>query len=80
MKMKEVRSEGGTLRNLPVYLDGMEELGMRPATVAGEMAVGLAVAHWEVSIDMLDVEFVIGGRPGSKIIVGGRLVPLWMGR
>ena len=39
----------------------MEELGLDVEGLVGEMAIGLAVLHWEAEVDGMDVEFVLGG-------------------
>lgn len=51
------------LRNFPLYLDQLSRFEqMEPRQLARSMALGLASGHWQVGIDMLDVEFVIGSR------------------
>lgn len=56
-----------TLRNFPLYLDQLKELDMNPLAIAQEMALGLAAGHWAASVDMLDVEYVIGSRPHTNV-------------
>ncbi|KAI1322899.1 hypothetical protein F5Y16DRAFT_403976 [Xylariaceae sp. FL0255] len=48
------------LQNVPLYLDQMIVLGLDCRLMAQEMAVGLAILHWEAKIDAIDVEFVLG--------------------
>jgi hypothetical protein len=51
-----------TLRNLPLHLDQMEELGVSLDDMkiyAEAMAEALAVMHWRAGIDGNDVEFVL---------------------
>ena len=48
-----------SLRNFPLRLNMMEEIGLDILTMAKEMAVGLAIMHWEARIDAMDVEFVL---------------------
>lgn len=51
-----------SLRNLPLHLDQMEELGMSLDDMkiyAEAMAEALAVMHWRAGIDGNDVEFVL---------------------
>jgi hypothetical protein len=49
-----------TLRNFPLYLDRAKRIGLDINSYAEEMAIGLAILHWEAQIDAQDTEFVIG--------------------
>ena len=49
-----------TLRNFPLYLDRAMMLGLNINAYAEEMAMGLAVLHWQAQIDSQDTEFVLG--------------------
>lgn len=49
-----------TLRNFPLYLDQAKRIGLDIYSYAEEMAIGLAILHWEAQIDAQDTEFVIG--------------------
>jgi hypothetical protein len=49
-----------TLRNFPLYLDQAKMLGLNVNACAEEMAMGLAVLHWQAQIDSQDTEFVLG--------------------
>ena len=49
-----------TLRNFPLRLNMMEELGLEVSELANEMAIGLAIMHWQAQVDGMDVEFVLG--------------------
>ncbi|KIW72964.1 hypothetical protein PV04_01120 [Phialophora macrospora] len=49
-----------TLRNFPLYLDQAKLIGIDINTYAEEMAIGLAILHWQAQIDAADTEFVIG--------------------
>ena len=51
------------LRNFPLCLDQMQDLGLDTKGYAYTMAHALATMHWKVQIDAADVEFVLGGRP-----------------
>jgi Zinc finger protein len=51
-----------SLRNFPAYLDDLQAMGVDCHAVARQIALGLAVGHWEAQHDMTDVEFVIAGR------------------
>ena len=49
-----------SLRNFPMRLNMMEDLALETSELAAEMALGLAVVHWEACIDGMDMEFVLG--------------------
>lgn len=49
-----------TLRNFPLRLNMMEDLGLEVSELADEMAIGLAIIHWQAQVDGMDVEFVLG--------------------
>lgn len=49
-----------TLRNVPLHLDELTQIGLDVGAFAQEMAMGLAVLHWKAGIDAQDTEFVIG--------------------
>ncbi|KAH7308555.1 hypothetical protein B0I35DRAFT_413191 [Stachybotrys elegans] len=51
-----------SLRNFPAYLDDLQRMGIDCHHVARQIALGLAVGHWEAQLDMTDVEYVIAGR------------------
>lgn len=48
-----------SLRNVPLYVDQMEVLGLDVKAYAGAMAEALALMHWGARIDANDVEFVL---------------------
>ena len=50
-----------SLRNFPLYLDMMEEIGLDTHAYATSMAIGLAVMHWIAMVDGMDTEFVLRG-------------------
>ncbi|KAI1616312.1 hypothetical protein EDD36DRAFT_461199 [Exophiala viscosa] len=56
-----------TLRNFPMYLDHAQLIMSNLVLIgyATEMAIGLAILHWQAQIDAQDTEFVIGssGKP-----------------
>ncbi|KFA45823.1 hypothetical protein S40293_11333 [Stachybotrys chartarum IBT 40293] len=56
-----------SLRNFPAYLDDLQRIGIDCHSVARQIALGLAVGHWEAQLDMTDVEFVIAGRYPSPV-------------
>ena len=49
-----------TLRNFPLRLNLMEDFGVEVSELANEMAIGLAIIHWQAQVDGMDVEFVLG--------------------
>ena len=51
------------LRNFPLCLDQMQDLGLDTTTYALAIAEALAIMHWKTKIDAADVEFVLGGPP-----------------
>lgn len=53
-------SSDTTLRNFPLYLDQAKDIKLDVNKYAQEMALGLAILHWEAQIDGQDTEFVIG--------------------
>ncbi|KAJ5143409.1 uncharacterized protein N7515_002196 [Penicillium bovifimosum] len=48
------------LRNFPLYLGFMEELGVNAVALANEMGKAYAILHWGAGINGDDVEFVLG--------------------
>ncbi|KAJ5567665.1 hypothetical protein N7535_006971 [Penicillium sp. DV-2018c] len=48
------------LRNFPLYLGFMEELGVNTVALAIEMGKAYAILHWSAGINGDDVEFVLG--------------------
>ncbi|PHH70539.1 hypothetical protein CDD80_5944 [Ophiocordyceps camponoti-rufipedis] len=53
--------QGGTfsLRNFPLYLNQIEELGLDKLSYANAMAEALAFLHWKAQVDGLGIEFVL---------------------
>ncbi|KAH0498637.1 hypothetical protein TgHK011_005881 [Trichoderma gracile] len=49
-----------SLRNYPLHMDQMEQLGIDPSGYAVAMAEALAFLHWVAKVDGNDVEFVLG--------------------
>ncbi|PTB70075.1 hypothetical protein BBK36DRAFT_1189473 [Trichoderma citrinoviride] len=54
-----------SLRNYPLHMDQMEQLGLDPSGYAVAMADALAFLHWVAHVDGNDVEFVLG-RPRCR--------------
>jgi len=52
--------EGFTLRNFPLYLNSMQELGMDVKALASAMGKAFAIMHWGAGVSGDDVEFVLG--------------------
>jgi len=49
-----------SLRNFPLRLNMMEDIELEVSVLADEMAIGLAILHWQAQVDGMDVEFVLG--------------------
>ena len=49
-----------TLRNFPLRLNMMEDLEVETSKLSNEMAIGLAIMHWQAQVDGMDAEFVLG--------------------
>lgn len=52
-----------SLRNFSLHLDMAEQIQLDVAALANQMAIGLALCHWQAQVDCNDVEFVIGSAP-----------------
>ncbi|KAJ5511427.1 hypothetical protein N7453_003530 [Penicillium expansum] len=48
------------LRNFPLYLDSMEQIGIETLPLANAMGKAYAILHWGAAINGDDVEFVLG--------------------
>ncbi|KAL4908863.1 zinc finger protein-domain-containing protein [Aspergillus multicolor] len=65
---KPSRFQAFSLRNYPLHLDQMEEIGIPGADIAGyarTMAKALAQLHWLAHVDGNDIEFVLAS-PNDK--------------
>ncbi|OAA63158.1 hypothetical protein ISF_05034 [Cordyceps fumosorosea ARSEF 2679] len=66
-----------SLRNFPLHMDQMEELGLPVAAYATAMADALAFLHWTARVDACDVELVLAAprsataSPWSSSVGGG---------
>ncbi|CAI7637043.1 unnamed protein product [Penicillium glandicola] len=49
-----------TLRNFPLYLESMEQIGVETLPLAHAMGKAYATLHWGAAINGDDVEFVLG--------------------
>ena len=49
-----------SLRNFELRLNLMEDLSLDIEGIASEVAIGLAIIHWQAQIDGMDTEFVLG--------------------
>jgi hypothetical protein len=56
-----------TLRNFPLYLNDAKLLDLPVTVYAEEMAIGLAILHWDAGIDAADTEFVIGNSINAQM-------------
>lgn len=55
------RNEGySSLRNFELRLNMMEELELDISGIATEIAIGLAIMHWQAQVNGMDTEFVLG--------------------
>lgn len=61
----ERRFGGFSLRNFPLHIDQMVDIGINMDAHLKTMAEALAIMHWSAGIDADDVEFVLGA-PRSK--------------
>lgn len=70
-----------SLRNYPLHVDQLEELGLPTTEYASAMADALAFLLWAAKIDACDVEFVLGRprapaartpSPGPQACIGAR--------
>ena len=52
-----------SLRNFPLRLNMIEDIGLDATDLATSMAIGLAILHWKCRLDAMDVEFVLGSSP-----------------
>lgn len=57
---RELDNPQDTLRNYPLYMDQLEDMGADIFQFAKEMAIGLAIVHWQAGLDGMDMEFAIG--------------------
>ncbi|KAI4163778.1 MAG: hypothetical protein LQ342_002551 [Letrouitia transgressa] len=58
------QTEGYTsLRNFELRLNMMEDLDLEISDLAAEVAIGLAIMHWQAQVDAMDTEFVLGSSP-----------------
>ena len=55
-----------SLRNFPMRLNMIEDLGLEKSVLATEMAIALAVIHWQAQVDAMDVEYVLGSAPAMS--------------
>lgn len=49
-----------SLRNFELNLDMAKDIGLDVEQLASEMAIGLAIIHWEAHVDAQDSEWVLG--------------------
>lgn len=63
-----------SLRNFPLHLDQMEQLGIDPSEYAIAMADALAFMHWVAEVDGNDVEFVLA-RPRNQPDISHHQIP-----
>ena len=54
-----------SLENFPMRLNMVEDFLQDKRTLAAEMAIALAVIHWQAQIDAMDCEFVLASHPAT---------------
>ncbi|KAK5998472.1 hypothetical protein PT974_00851 [Cladobotryum mycophilum] len=78
------RREAFSLRNFPLYLGSMEQLGLNTTSLAASMGKAYVVMHWGACINGDDVEFVLGTSAASGESANTspgpqhRIVKLWL--
>ncbi|OJD14492.1 hypothetical protein AJ78_05176 [Emergomyces pasteurianus Ep9510] len=58
-----------SLRNFELYLDMAKNIDLDVVRVAKEMAVSLAIMHWEAMCDGMDTEWVLGSVATSEMVL-----------
>lgn len=53
-----------SLRNFPMRLNMFEDQGFDVKVLARQMAIGLAIMHWQAQVNGMDTEFVLGSAAG----------------
>ena len=66
-------NENGTetydsLRNFPMRLNMIKNLGLDKTILADEIAIALAKIHWQAQIDAMDAEFVLGSARPTPLV------------
>ncbi len=56
-----------SLRNFPMRLNMVEELDLDKESLADEMAIALAICHWQAQVDAMDAEFVLGSAQATPL-------------
>ncbi|KAK0717116.1 hypothetical protein B0T26DRAFT_281468, partial [Lasiosphaeria miniovina] len=62
---------GFSLRNFPLYLKPMQELGLEVIGLASAMGKAFAIMHWGAGVNGDDVEFVLGSSAVEHEVEGG---------
>ena len=57
-----------SLRNFPMRLNMIKNLGLDRTILADEMAIALATIHWQAQIDAMDAEFVLGSARPTPLV------------
>lgn len=55
-----------SLRNFPMRLNMVEDIRLDKFALGTEMAIALAVIHWQARIDGMDIEFVLGSAAATR--------------
>ncbi|KAL8692871.1 MAG: hypothetical protein Q9218_002194 [Villophora microphyllina] len=67
----EKEREHDTLRNFPLSLNLAVDMDLDINRLATEMAIGLAIIHWQAEINAMDMEIALGSRPSSDQPISG---------
>ncbi|KAK0702735.1 hypothetical protein B0H67DRAFT_604450 [Lasiosphaeris hirsuta] len=75
--------EGFSLRNFPLYLKPMQELGLDVVGLASAMGKAFAIMHWGAGVNGDDVEFVlgsstVGGEEGGNLNFQHRAIRFYL--
>lgn len=57
-----------SLRNFELYLDMAQDLGLDVETITQEMAISLALMHWDAKCDGMDAEWVLGSAAREEVL------------
>ena len=67
-----------SLKDFPLCLDQIEEIGLDMGDFVKGMAGMLTALHWGIGVDGRDVEFVLGGERGDGNVQGEAVARLWL--
>ncbi|KAJ4305006.1 hypothetical protein N0V90_000535 [Kalmusia sp. IMI 367209] len=67
---RQTKFQRFSLRNYPLHVDQMEELGVDTHNIAATLADALAHCHWRAHVDANDVEFVMASESREQTDTG----------